>query len=188
MIPLGVFHRIHLAHLRWLARRHDRLALKEANVHVPHPPSPSTSSSSSASSGSDSGASTESEEASGDDGDASISDDEIASSDSDKPIVEEDAGEDGVMREAEVVPLLSSRPEVKTKDSVILPWARNFASLVEGGERWNVKAMQPGCLWFIDIVSFDFKVRGKRPHVYVMQACFKAVFPHNRTGEVGFFF
>ena len=34
MIPLGVFHRIHLAHLRWLARRHDRLALKEANVHV----------------------------------------------------------------------------------------------------------------------------------------------------------
>ena len=107
----------------------------------------------------DSGASTESEE-------ANDEEEEMAQPDERAPLDEDSVSRDGRIVGENCRPLRASVPRLKVSESQVPHWAIAYPGLFGGG-RWDIAAMQPGSLWFFDIVSFDFRVKHNRVHLLI---------------------
>ena len=93
------------------------------------------------------------------DADASDSDDdEHAQPDPDAP-TDDESDDDKRVRES-----YKDIPDYPVKDSPIKPHARHYPALRPDAPRWDLRGLQPWSLVFVDEISFDFKVKGKRQH------------------------
>ena len=138
-IPLGCFHRIEEAHKDWLCQQRHAYVVEEA----------------------DSDASTGSEEANSD-----IDDSELAQPDAQAPLDEAQINDEGQIIGEQVQPLRSEVPTLAVEPTGIKAWALAYPGLAAKG-RWDISVMQPGSLWFVDIIVLDFKVTGKKQGMLV---------------------
>lgn len=158
VIPLGVMDRLYRAHLEWLDGRSVPSANSTSFLEQ-RDGSSSTDESFSASS------SSESEEARAEDDE---SDNEMAQPDPYAPLDEELVGTDGLVTDEVTRPLRDVTEPADTKDSIIKEWALAYPGLLPKGGRWDVEAMQPWMLMFVDTITFDFRVRGKKQYALVV--------------------
>ena len=94
-----------------------------------------------------------------------IDDSERAQPDSDAPTEAADRpsrskeASDRHREDAHDVPRYNLRSSSKVKEH-----ARNYPGLQKDGPRWDLSSMPPWSLIFVDEISFDFHVKGKRQH------------------------
>ena len=138
-IPLGCFALMEAAHQDWLRQQRHVYVVEEA----------------------DSDASTGSEEANSD-----IDDTELAQPDTLAPLDEAHVNDEGQIIGETVQPLRSDIPNLSVETSSIKAWALAYPGLAARG-RWDISAMQPGSLWFVDIIALDFMVTGKKQGMLV---------------------
>ena len=109
--------------------------------------------------------SSESEEAKAEDDE---SDNEMAQPDPHAPLDEDLMDEDGLVTDDVIRPWRDvTELETDVKVSVIKEWALAYPGLLPQGGRWDVEAMHPWMLMFVDNITFDFRVRGKKQHALV---------------------
>ena len=70
--------------------------------------------------------------------------------DANAPLDQSAADADGVVRAERVGPLRKIQPAVPIKDGKVKEWARAFPGMFDGEGRWDLQAMQPWKLIFVD--------------------------------------
>ena len=137
-IPLGTFALFEEAHRAWRVQRRGQSNARRAVES------------------SDSGSSSEFEEAS--------EEDRVAQPNDLAPLDESHVDSDGQIVGEAVKPLREAVPRLEVKESDVPHWAIAYPHLFQHG-RWDVQSMQPDSLWFFDIITLDFEARHKRRYM-----------------------
>ena len=151
-LPLGVFSRLAAAHAEWRKSR-----VKFRHTHA-------------AAAQSDGGSSESPKHESSSDDDAeeaSVTSDDSAEWAHQGPsdVKEESAFDaDGLRISTQVEPLRGDIPVRPVRDTSVNPWARGYPALQPNAPRWDLDSLPPHSLLFVDPITFDFRVKGRRQH------------------------
>ena len=159
LIPLGYFRKIDLAHRAWCARRDARLTRVMNCVLTPAGEIASRRKANATSK--------EADHESDSDEEASDDSESEPDSDSEEYTFEDDYDDDGNKVKHADVPLreVIYKPHLPLGDSPVHAHALCYPALIPGQPRWQVDYLYPGQLWFADLVTFDFQVRGAKASV-----------------------